>query len=207
MAPASRSLSEAESGVENTKDSNHVLQIETGTETSVPFALGPPPTAKNFSAFVEALWLGADVQLAPSSSGTVSGGSAYAAYRAWLACLSAYCGWGSAVPAPQESESAEAEAESGRKSARRTQCGVVLEMPKCDVLRIPSTRNWSIVGHARASDADAGGMDVYEARARALLRRMEERGIFKTMRPEGKAGGIISGHLTCPCEGREKISA
>ncbi|KAF7325654.1 DUF1613-domain-containing protein [Mycena kentingensis (nom. inval.)] len=54
-------------------------------------------------------------------------------------------------------------------------CGWTIE---CEVLRIPSTRNWAIVARKR----DGGEDD-----ARALLEGVRERGVFKARKAEGKA--------------------
>ncbi|VDC01628.1 unnamed protein product [Peniophora sp. CBMAI 1063] len=90
--------------------------------------------------FVESLGLGAD--------GSTS--SSYAAYRVWLASLSAHCGW----------------------------------VVECDALRIPSTRNWAIVGRKRSDDAQ----EEVQERIDNILLHVKQRGVFKTRRPEGKAG-------------------
>lgn len=60
-------------------------------------------------------------------------------------------------------------------------CGWVLE---CDVLRIPSTRNWAVVG--RKLDSESAEKGARFARSRVELVR--ERGSFKAREPEGKAG-------------------
>lgn len=78
-------------------------------------------------------------------------------------------------------------------------CGWVLE---CDVLRIPSTRNWAVVGKSRCLfylhslnkrallgrklDSESAEKGARFARSRVELVR--ERGSFKAREPEGKAG-------------------
>ncbi|EIN09314.1 DUF1613-domain-containing protein [Punctularia strigosozonata HHB-11173 SS5] len=59
-------------------------------------------------------------------------------------------------------------------------CGWHVE---CEMLRIPSTRNWSIVGRQREGDEE----DAYR-RAEAIVLDVRRRGAFKTRTPEGKAG-------------------
>ncbi|OBZ79249.1 tRNA (uracil-O(2)-)-methyltransferase [Grifola frondosa] len=56
-------------------------------------------------------------------------------------------------------------------------CGWKVE---CEMLRIPSTRNWAIIGREKNRDATDS--------AREIVENVRERGIFKTRRPEGKAG-------------------
>lgn len=96
--------------------------------------------------------------------------SSYSMYRAWLANLSSHCGW----------------------------------QLESDTLRIPSTRNWAIVGTSheplgkfRLSQFESSGRrrvneDATDKNglenALAILAQVRERGIFKTRRPEGKAG-------------------
>ncbi|KAL1951651.1 hypothetical protein VTO73DRAFT_800 [Trametes versicolor] len=62
-------------------------------------------------------------------------------------------------------------------------CGWKVE---CENLRIPSTRNWALVGRNRIAE---NGEDVGLARERAeeILRKVRERGLFKTRIPEGKS--------------------
>ncbi|KAF6756478.1 DUF1613 domain-containing protein [Ephemerocybe angulata] len=59
-------------------------------------------------------------------------------------------------------------------------CGWKVES---ETLRIPSTRNWAIVGRKREGDAE-------EARANAqeIVDDVRNRGVFKSRKPEGKAG-------------------
>ncbi|KAI0778534.1 hypothetical protein BD413DRAFT_509938 [Trametes elegans] len=61
-------------------------------------------------------------------------------------------------------------------------CGWKVE---CESLRIPSTRNWAIIGRKRTGSAE----DLEEARRRAarIVFQVQERGLFKTRTPEGKA--------------------
>lgn len=114
----------------------------------------------NADAFIESLNLGGD---AGSSS------SSYSAYRIWLAKLSLYCGW----------------------------------KVECENLRIPSTRNWAIIGKwmdvqemlfrslsncILGRQQDKENISEITKNARGILDRIRERGIFKTRRPEGKAG-------------------
>ena len=97
--------------------------------------------------------------------------SSYSMYRIWLASLSLHCGW----------------------------------EVECETLRIPSTRNWAIIGRlGRSSSACAliafeitgrkrtskSADEILEAQNHAhdIVRSVCERGIFKTRRPEGKAG-------------------
>ncbi|KAG8216643.1 hypothetical protein J3R82DRAFT_6839 [Butyriboletus roseoflavus] len=56
---------------------------------------------------------------------------------------------------------------------------------ECDTLRIPSTRNWAIIGRERLDDND----QVYVERALGIVRDVAKRGVYKTRTPEGKAGG------------------
>ncbi|KIJ63861.1 hypothetical protein HYDPIDRAFT_175865 [Hydnomerulius pinastri MD-312] len=56
---------------------------------------------------------------------------------------------------------------------------------ECDTLRIPSTRNWAIIGRERLSE----GEKTYTARALDIIQDVVQRGAFKTRKPEGKAGG------------------
>ncbi|KAF7335321.1 DUF1613-domain-containing protein [Mycena sanguinolenta] len=59
-------------------------------------------------------------------------------------------------------------------------CGWEIE---CEVLRIPSTRNWALVGRRRKGDEEE-----VQANIDAILQSVWERGIFKPRTPEGKAG-------------------
>ncbi|KIK79770.1 hypothetical protein PAXRUDRAFT_768122 [Paxillus rubicundulus Ve08.2h10] len=54
---------------------------------------------------------------------------------------------------------------------------------ECDALRIPSTRNWAIIGRERVNDAE-----TYSDRALDIIQDVVQRGAFKTRKPEGKAG-------------------
>ncbi|KAH6908841.1 DUF1613 domain-containing protein [Coprinopsis sp. MPI-PUGE-AT-0042] len=61
-------------------------------------------------------------------------------------------------------------------------CGWEVE---CEMLRIPSTRNWGLVGRKRRTDlcdADA------EQHAEDIIDEVRQRGVFKPRKPEGKAG-------------------
>ncbi|KAF8274494.1 hypothetical protein EI94DRAFT_1675134 [Lactarius quietus] len=60
-------------------------------------------------------------------------------------------------------------------------CGWTVEV---EVLRIPSTRNWAIVGRKRVGSSEAADDNVEE-----LIEGVRKRGQFKTRHPEGKAGG------------------
>lgn len=53
---------------------------------------------------------------------------------------------------------------------------------ECDTLRIPSTRNWAIVGRERLP----GDQSVFVDRARRIVEVVVRRGAFKTRTPEGK---------------------
>ncbi|KAJ7265456.1 hypothetical protein B0H12DRAFT_1201063 [Mycena haematopus] len=59
-------------------------------------------------------------------------------------------------------------------------CGWEIE---CEVLRIPSTRNWALVGRRRKGDEEETQMNID-----TILQSVWDRGIFKTRMPEGKAG-------------------
>ncbi|KZT05928.1 DUF1613-domain-containing protein [Laetiporus sulphureus 93-53] len=63
-------------------------------------------------------------------------------------------------------------------------CGWKVE---CENLRIPSTRNWTIIGRER-TDYDPKFIAEYRRRTEEVIRMVRERGIFKTRMPEGKAG-------------------
>jgi len=80
-------------------------------------------------------------------------------------------------------------------------CGWAVEV---EVLRIPSTRNWAIVGecfilpHPRVLSHDlcsglgrkrVGSSEVADDNVEELIEGVRRRGQFKTRRPEGKAGG------------------
>ena len=110
-------------------------------------------------SFIESLNLGAEG----------SHKSQYSAYRIWLAQLSSWMGW----------------------------------KVECEVLRIPSTRNWGLVGTWRdrftliwareiipiGRERLYGDVDLHKHRARGIIVEVVTRGVFKTRRPEGKAGG------------------
>lgn len=57
-------------------------------------------------------------------------------------------------------------------------CGWEIET---EVLRIPSTRNWALVGRRRRIPEDVSRQRIEE-----ILTKVRERGIFTTRRPEGK---------------------
>jgi len=65
-------------------------------------------------------------------------------------------------------------------AALSVHCGWTVEV---EVLRIPSTRNWAIVGRKRVGSLDAASHNIEE-----LIESVRKRGQFKTRRPEGKAG-------------------
>ncbi|PFH49379.1 hypothetical protein AMATHDRAFT_63347 [Amanita thiersii Skay4041] len=69
-------------------------------------------------------------------------------------------------------------------------CGWEVE---CECLRIPSTRNWAIIGRKRtfATTTVQGGEEVVRGNARQIVERVRERGVFKPRIPEGK--GIHKG--------------
>ncbi|EIW77428.1 DUF1613-domain-containing protein [Coniophora puteana RWD-64-598 SS2] len=58
---------------------------------------------------------------------------------------------------------------------------------ECEILRIPSTRNWALIGRRRIRREDRDE-SVYRARALAIIEGVVQRGTFKTRKPEGKAG-------------------
>lgn len=53
---------------------------------------------------------------------------------------------------------------------------------ECDTLRIPSTRNWAIVGRERLP----GDQSIFVDRARRIVEDVVRRGAFKTRTPEGR---------------------
>ncbi|KAH9957940.1 hypothetical protein BC827DRAFT_1269920 [Russula dissimulans] len=59
-------------------------------------------------------------------------------------------------------------------------CGWAVEV---EMLRIPSTRNWAIVGRKRV-----GSLEDATRNIEGLIKGVRKRGQFKTRRPEGKAG-------------------
>jgi tRNASer (uridine44-2'-O)-methyltransferase len=59
-------------------------------------------------------------------------------------------------------------------------CGWEVE---CEVLRIPSTRNWAIVGRQRVSENEEDGEE--RARAIYIIDTIRTRGSFKPRKPEG----------------------
>ncbi|KAF9240412.1 hypothetical protein BU15DRAFT_87642 [Melanogaster broomeanus] len=61
----------------------------------------------------------------------------------------------------------------GGEGANRTLSQWLGWKVECDTLRIPSTRNWAIIGMSRALD---------------IIHDVVQRGAFKTRQPEGKAG-------------------
>ncbi|KZT72731.1 DUF1613-domain-containing protein [Daedalea quercina L-15889] len=58
---------------------------------------------------------------------------------------------------------------------------------ECETLRIPSTRNWAVIGRTRMSE-DATQLAQFERCAKQIVESVRERGLFKTRRPEGKVG-------------------
>ncbi|KAF5324132.1 hypothetical protein D9619_011305 [Psilocybe cf. subviscida] len=62
-------------------------------------------------------------------------------------------------------------------------CGWEVE---CETLRMPSTRAWAVVGRRKAGDEKK--QVVALANARAIVDDVKRRALFKTRRPEGKAG-------------------
>ncbi|KAI0652223.1 DUF1613-domain-containing protein [Trametes meyenii] len=62
-------------------------------------------------------------------------------------------------------------------------CGWKVE---CEALRIPSTRNWAIIGAERAVDTKKP-WEEFRTRAVEIIDNVRERGLFKTRTPEGKA--------------------
>ncbi|KAI0673488.1 DUF1613-domain-containing protein [Trametes maxima] len=62
-------------------------------------------------------------------------------------------------------------------------CGWKVE---CEALRIPSTRNWAIIGRERAMDAEETPEELHK-RVVEIIDKVRERGLFKTRTPEGKA--------------------
>lgn len=61
-------------------------------------------------------------------------------------------------------------------------CGWMME---CETLRIPSTRNWAVVGRKRLGVVrPEWALD----NVRAIVEDVKKRGLFKTRKPEGKAG-------------------
>ncbi|KNZ79446.1 tRNA (uracil-O(2)-)-methyltransferase, partial [Termitomyces sp. J132] len=62
-------------------------------------------------------------------------------------------------------------------------CGWDIE---CETLRIPSTRNWAIVGRRKYKTMAA---DEAQENVREIVKNVIERGIFKARKPEGKDGG------------------
>lgn len=59
---------------------------------------------------------------------------------------------------------------------------------ECDTLRIPSTRNWAIVGRERLP----GDQSIFVDRARRIVEDVVRRGAFKTRTPEGKGHDGLS---------------
>ncbi|KAG9311503.1 hypothetical protein JVU11DRAFT_7703 [Chiua virens] len=58
---------------------------------------------------------------------------------------------------------------------------------ECDTLRIPSTRNWAIIGRCRR-ERIGDDTQFYVDRALGIVQEVVKRGTFKTRTPEGKAG-------------------
>lgn len=97
--------------------------------------------------------------------GEGSNKSSYSMYRIWLAELSLYCGW----------------------------------EVECETLRIPSTRNWAIIGSFYSFYHLLNFTDLIVGRRRlergeatenveTIIEGVKNRGLFKTRKPEGKAG-------------------
>ncbi|OCH95784.1 DUF1613-domain-containing protein [Obba rivulosa] len=63
-------------------------------------------------------------------------------------------------------------------------CGWEVE---CENLRIPSTRNWAIIGR-RTTAQNAEELAQVRERTVRIVENVRERGLFKTRTPEGKAG-------------------
>ena len=91
--------------------------------------------------------------------------SSYSMYRIWLAELSLYCGW----------------------------------EVECETLRIPSTRNWALIGSSIPRITFLNFTDFIVGRRRleggeasenvkTIIEGVKSRGLFKTRKPEGKAG-------------------
>ncbi|KAI1793903.1 hypothetical protein LXA43DRAFT_998856 [Ganoderma leucocontextum] len=64
-------------------------------------------------------------------------------------------------------------------------CGWQVE---CETLRIPSTRNWAIIGRNRTAE-DLEELEEVRRRGEGIVARVRERGLFKTRTPEGKTKG------------------
>ncbi|KAH8109775.1 DUF1613-domain-containing protein [Phellopilus nigrolimitatus] len=63
-------------------------------------------------------------------------------------------------------------------------CGWEIE---CETLRIPSTRNWAVVGRSYHT-VNGSDRAFATGNARSIIQQVRERGLFKTRKPEGKAG-------------------
>ncbi|CAA7268623.1 unnamed protein product [Cyclocybe aegerita] len=61
-------------------------------------------------------------------------------------------------------------------------CGWEVE---CETLRIPSTRNWAIVGRRRLTSI---APELALSNVEVIVDNVKERGLFKARKPEGKAG-------------------
>ncbi|KAF5381415.1 hypothetical protein D9757_009072 [Collybiopsis confluens] len=57
---------------------------------------------------------------------------------------------------------------------------------ECETLRIPSTRNWALVGR---KPSPLVAHDKAMDNIRQIIRNVKERGVFRPRKPEGKAGG------------------
>ncbi|TFK89610.1 DUF1613-domain-containing protein [Polyporus arcularius HHB13444] len=62
-------------------------------------------------------------------------------------------------------------------------CGWRVE---CETLRIPSTRNWAIIGRTRSAGSSEE-LEEIRRRVEEIVEHVRERGLFKTRTPEGKA--------------------
>ncbi|KAG6910731.1 hypothetical protein DXG01_008262 [Tephrocybe rancida] len=62
-------------------------------------------------------------------------------------------------------------------------CGWEIE---CETLRIPSTRNWAIIGRRKSGTMTE---DEAQENVRVIMQNVAERGLFKARKPEGKDDG------------------
>ncbi|EGO03153.1 hypothetical protein SERLA73DRAFT_83119 [Serpula lacrymans var. lacrymans S7.3] len=63
-------------------------------------------------------------------------------------------------------------------------CGWKIE---CETLRIPSTRNWAIIGRTRITMGEDQDRRTLQ-RTHDIINNVRQKGLFKTRKPEGKAG-------------------
>lgn len=54
---------------------------------------------------------------------------------------------------------------------------------------VRSTVRHGILGRERLHHDDSGDVEVYKHRAREIIVEVVRRGVFKTRKPEGRAGG------------------